>query len=139
MLPLSANSDYKNIDKLKLNSPYYDLNSDLVNTEKVEVYGTEALDQSIEIVLCTEPLERPFNVNLWSPLYTLLFENMTNLESKLDDVFDAIENWVPIKIDRSKSEIQAVPENNAIVFKIPYFYDFHGEIRAHIFKRMIGR
>ena len=74
MLPLSANPDFKDVENSKIVNAYYDINGENMGT-KIDVYGSDALDQAIEMVLCTEPFERLFNVSLSSPLYQILFQN----------------------------------------------------------------
>lgn len=119
MLPLSANPDFINQQDATIESPYYDLNVDNIN-EHIELYGTAAIDQAIEMVLCTEKYERIFNLSLSSPLYDLLFENMVNVDEKMNEVYNQIEYWVPIMILRDYTEIETYPAEHSIRFKIPY-------------------
>ena len=72
MLPLSANSDFQNHGELYKPTNYIDINGDDLYHTSV-VYGTDAIDQAIEAVIVTEPWERLFNVDFWSPFYRLLF------------------------------------------------------------------
>ena len=50
MLTLDKNSDFKRVETAKIQSKYYDLDVNIVDTE---VWGYDALDQSIENVLLT--------------------------------------------------------------------------------------
>ena len=136
MLPLSANPDFQNLGESKSVNPFYDINGDLLS-DKVEVYGSEALDQAIEMVLCTEPMERIFNPSLCSPFYKILFENHTQVNAILPDVFDQIEYWVPIKIYRNNVNLEIDESNHSINLQIPYISN-DGTIK-HIFSRVISK
>ena len=136
MLPLSANPDFKDLGELKSPNPYYDLNGDKLS-EHIEIYGADALDQMIEAVLCTEPYERIFNLSFSSPLYRVLFENHTQIDSLINMVFDQIEYWVPVSIYRDNAEIRTIPNEHAVHFKIPYVSN-DGKI-THIFNRIISK
>ena len=117
MLSLSANPDFTTLTNTKIANPYYDLDA---LGEQTEVWGKEALDQMIENVLLTEPFERLFNLAYGSPLYLLLFENFARMDELMPQVFDAIEYWVPIKIDRTNADIEKDEINHVLLFKIPY-------------------
>lgn len=134
MLDLNKNSDYTWLDNGKIDSEYYDLNADL---EQGELWNKDALDQMIEMVIVTEPFERLFNLSFGSPLYQVLFNNFSQLDTMMDAVFDTIEFWVPIKIDRSNAQVEADQDNNALLFQIPYVSN-NGVISG-IFARRISR
>ena len=134
MLDLDKNSDYIWLHNGKIDSEYYDLAADLKN---VELWNKDALDQMIEMVIVTEPFERLFNLAFGSPLYQILFDNFSNLDTIISTVFDTIEYWVPVTIDRSNAEIEADPDNNTLLFKIPYV-STNGLISG-IFARRISR
>lgn len=136
MLPLSANPDFNDIKNTKIVNPYYDINSEKMDS-KIDVYGTDALDQAIEMVLCTEPYERLFNLTLSSPLYQILFQNATNIDGIVSTIFDQIEYWVPVVIDRPNAEVEFITEEHTLKFKIPYVSS-NGRF-AHVFNRIIGR
>ena len=136
MLPLSANPDFKNLGELRTPNPYYDLNGDKLS-EHVEIYGSDALDQAIEAVLCTEPYERIFNLSFSSLLYKVLFENHTQIDGLINMVFDQIEFWVPVSIYRSEAEVKTIPNEHSVSFKIPYV-SLDGKI-VHIFNRIISK
>ena len=136
MLPLSANPDFKDLGQLKTPNPYYDINGDKLS-EHIEIYGADALDQAIEAVLCTEPYERIFNLSFSSPLYKVLFENHTQIGGLINMVFDQIEYWVPVSIYRDNAEIQTIPNEHSVHFKIPYVSN-DGKI-VHIFNRIISK
>lgn len=137
MLPLSANQDYKNFDNANITNPFYDINGDF--SEKIDIYGTEALDQAIENLICTEPYERLFNPDFWSPLYTILFENGVNIDEKMQAVYNKIEMYVPVMIDRGETDVKFNEYEHTLSLKIPYYYTIHGEPRYHTFNRLISR
>jgi len=134
MLDLNKNSDYTWLNSGKIDSEYYDLNADL---EQGELWNKDALDQMIEMVIVTEPFERLFNLSFGSPLYHVLFNNFSQLDTIMDAVFDTIEFWVPIRIDRGNAQVQADQDNNALLFQIPYVSN-NGVIRG-TFARRISR
>ena len=117
MLSLSANPDFSTLSNASVVNPYYDLDG---LGEKTELWGKEALDQMIENVILTEPFERLFNLAYGSPVYLLLFENFARMDELMPQVFDAIEYWVPIKIDRTNADIEKDEINHVLLFKIPY-------------------
>lgn len=117
MLDLDKNPDYMWLHNGTMDSEYYDLNADL---EKGELWNKDALDQMIEMVIVTEPFERLFNLSFGSPLYKVLFDNFSQLDTIVQVIFDTIEFWVPIKIDRVNAEVEADRDNHALTFKIPY-------------------
>lgn len=117
MLSLSANPDFSTLSNANVVNPYYDLDG---LGEKTELWGKDALDQMIENVILTEPFERLFNLAYGSPLYLLLFENFARMDELMPQVFDAIEYWVPIKIDRTNADIEKDEINHVLLFKIPY-------------------
>ena len=117
MLELNKNPDYTWLDTGKIDSEYYDLNADL---RDVEVWNKSALDQMIEMVIVTEPHERLFNLSFGSPLYQVLFDNFNQLDSIINVVFDTIEYWGPVTIDRVNADVETDEDNHALLFKIPY-------------------
>lgn len=117
MLDLDKNPDYMWLHNGTMDSEYYDLNADL---EKGELWNKDALDQMIEMVIVTEPFERLFNLSFGSPLYKVLFDNFSQLDTIVQVIFDTIEFWVPIKIDRVNAEVETDQDNHALTFKIPY-------------------
>lgn len=136
MLHLSANSDFASIENTSIKNPYYDLNGDNIK-EHIEIYGTDALDQAIEMVLCTEPGERLFNMSMSSPLYKVLFENLTNINGIMTDIFNQIEYWVPVTIYREDAEVEHDVVTHSLKFKIPYISN-DGRFK-HTFNRIISK
>lgn len=133
MLPLSANNDFKDYGAYGEN-PYRDINGDDLSV-KSEVYGTDALDQAIEAVIVTEPYERLFNIDFWSPFYRLLFQNEGDAEEIVEEVFQMIEKWVGVRIDRQNANVNVDSANHSVELEIPYFY---GENQYHKFSRVIS-
>ena len=134
MLDLNQNSDYMWLDTGKISSEYYDLNADL---EKGELWNKDALDQMIEMVLVTEPQERLFNLGFGSPLYQVLFENFSQLDMIMGYVYDTIEFWVPVKIDRNNATVETDEDNHVLLFNVPYISN-NGLISG-LFARKISR
>ena len=117
-----------------IDSEYYDLDKDLTGTQ---LWNKDALDQMIEMVLLTEPQERLFNLAFGSPIYQILFDNFSQVDSIMDTIFDVIEHWVPITIDRNGADVEQDIDNNALIFKIPYISN-NGIIRG-LFARKVLR
>lgn len=134
MLALSANSDYLSNENFSLTNEYYDWDSSFHDNE---IWGADSLNQSIEMVLTTEPQERLFNPLFGTPLFNLLFENSSNIESVMPYVYDTIEMWVPIKVDRENTKVQVDPNAQSISFQIPY--TSNNGVIAGIFGRRIYR
>ena len=116
MYSVSANQDYATTANFNIDNEYYDWDASF---QAKEIWGADALNQSIEMVLTTEPQERLFNLDFGSPLFAIIFENANMVSSVMDKVFDVIEYWVPIKIDRSKTDIQIDEDNHEISLKRP--------------------
>ena len=132
MLELNKNPDFAKLETAKITSEYYDIDKELTGTE---LWNKDALDQMIEMVLLTEPHERLFNLAFGSPIYQVLFENFSNVDSLVNTIFDVIEYWVPIKVDRPNAQIETDPDNHALLFRIPYVSN-NGIIRG-IFARKV--
>lgn len=117
MLELDKNPDYKRRHDFTQPNEYYDWD---IQFQGRDLWGKYALDQMIENVLLTEPQERLFNLSYGTPLYELLFQNISDVYTIMPQIFDIIEYWVPIKIDRSAANITTDPDNNSISFQISY-------------------
>lgn len=138
MLPLSANSDFQNHGELYKPTNYIDINGDDLYHTSV-VYGTDAIDQAIEAVIVTEPWERLFNIDFWSPFYRLLFNQEQEAEQIIQDTFDMIEKWVGISIIRTEADIKVNGEEHSVALTIPYIYVDNGSPFKHIFSRVISK
>lgn len=134
MLELSANPDFLKHDTGTVQQEYYDLDG---SNEFTELWGANALDQMIENVLLTEKYERLFNLSFSSPIYEVLFQNFDKVNLYVNTIFDIIEFWVPIKIDRTNAHIEANPDQHAVSFQIPYVSN-NGQI-ASCFARRIRK
>jgi phage baseplate assembly protein W len=71
---------------------------------KNDVFDIQAINQSIENILSTIPGERPMNPFFGSPLFTTLFENITQSEAEklMNDLIDTIKFW--------ENRITVIPE-----------------------------
>ena len=134
MLELSANPDFLKHDTVTVQQEYYDLDG---SNEFTELWGANALDQMIENVLLTEKYERLFNLSFSSPIYEVLFQNFDKINLYVNTIFDIIEFWVPIKIDRTNAHIETDPDQHAVSFQIPYISN-NGQI-ASCFARRIRK
>lgn len=134
MLELSANPDFLKHDTGTIQQEYYDLDG---SNEFTELWGPNALDQMIENVLLTEKYERLFNLSFSSPIYEVLFQNFDKVDLYVNTIFDIIEFWVPIKINRANAKIESNPDQHAVSFQIPYVSN-NGQI-ASCFARRIRK
>lgn len=133
MLPISANSNFGTVTQQKsVFNTYADLNGRSCNED---LYGTAAINQAIENVICTMPGECLFNVALYSPLYEILFNNYT--EGLEEQIFSKIELFVNITIDRSSAQFEFNSASHVLMVSFPWTTN-DGKI-VGIFKRHIGR
>lgn len=133
MLELSANPDFSTTEDFTLENEYYDWDATFTNKE---LWGEDSINQSIEMVLTTEPQERLFNIDFGSPLFAILFESADISYNFMDSVFDILEYWIPIKIDRSNADVSVDPDNHSISFKIPYISN-NGVISGYFARRIM--
>ena len=98
----------------------YDISKDIVN--EGEIWDTEVINQSIEMIIGTSYGERVFNIGFGSPLTLALFENMTteNSTKLIRDIIDALETWENrITVTNSKVKLE-ISDNNSYLLSIPY-------------------
>ena len=131
MLPLSANSDFKNINNYVIDNPYIDING---KSPDGVVYGVDALDQAIEAVICTMPGERLFNLTFYSPLYDILYNNYVN-EQIVEQIYNKIEEFVPVRILRERSKIYFDSKTHTLNTNIPYM-SMDGRIVSEFKRRL---
>lgn len=132
MLPLSANGDFKTVENHEIINPFIDMNAKQCDSI---VYGEDAINQSIENVICTMPGECLFNLALHSPLYEILFDNYySGIEEK---IFTQIELFTGIRINRTEAYIDYDAANHVLSISFPYTTS-NGLISS-VFKRVIGR
>lgn len=136
MLALSANPDFKTYGKYKVEDPFRDMNGDDLS-HKTEVYGTDAIDQAIEAVIVTEPWERINNPDFWSPFYKLLFENSANADSIIEEVFQKIELFCNVEVDRDNANVNVDSFEHEVSLQIPYWFGPNN--KYHIFSRVISK
>lgn len=134
MLPLNANPDFKDQGATQEN-PFRDINGDGMKHE-IEIFGPDALDQAIEAVIVTEPYERLFNIQFWSPFYKLLFQNENSVDEIMTEVYDRIEQYVGVSVLRSECDVKVDSHMHSVSFKLPYLYN-HG-LQKHTFARHIS-
>lgn len=135
MKPLHENPDFKNLDEYRQENSFRDINGDL--SSKSEVYGTDALDQAIEAVIITEPYERIFNLEFWSPFYKLLFEDNVEVDDIIQAVVERIERFIDIRVDVESMNVKVDNSRHSVSLEIPYYWD--GGKRYHIFSRVISK
>ena len=138
MLPLSANSDFKNLGELQAPSTYYDIDGSMA-ADNSDIYSVNAIDQMIENIILTEPWERLFNLDFWSPFYKLLFDNTANAEDVIQETFDTIEYWTGITIDRTNANVDIDDAKHEVSLQIPYVYEDNGAGYYHTFSRVISQ
>lgn len=138
MFRLDQNPDFKNQGELYKPSNYLDINGDDLS-QQVVIHGTDAIDQAIEAVIVTEPWERLFNIDFWSPFYKLLFSTANNVDSIVSETFDMIEKWTGVIIERSKANVVVDSDNHEVALSIPYLYVDNGTTYSHTFSRAISK
>lgn len=133
MLPLSANSNFGTVTKpISEYNSYIDLNGRACNQD---LYGTDAINQAIENIICTMPGECLFNIALYSPLYEILFNNYTDgLE---EQIFAKVELFVPVQINRASAQFEFDPATHVLYVSFPWITN--DGVLAGVFKRHIGR
>jgi len=88
-----------------------------------EVKDTDAISQSIEMILTTIPGERIFNESFGSrvPLYTFELMNERTGEDLLNDAIAAIKKWEDrVEILEAQCKLVIQPNDNAVQISIPY-------------------
>jgi phage baseplate assembly protein W len=105
---------------------------------KGEIWDTDVINQSIELIIATYFGERLFNPYFGSPLGNMLFENMNESkgESLLTDLINAIKKWEDrITILESKCRIILDYDNNSIGLQI--FYTINQNNIRSVFEKKI--
>ena len=133
MLPLSANSNFGTVTKpISEYNSYIDLNGRSCDQD---LYGTAAINQAIENVICIMPGECLFNVALCSPLYEILFNHYS--EGIEEQIFSKIELFVPVQINRSNAQFDFDASSHVLSVSFPWISN--DGVLAGVFKRHIGR
>ena len=98
----------------------YDISKDIVN--EGEIWDTEVINQSIEMIIGTSYGERLFNLEFGSPLSLSLFENMSTANSNrlVTDIIKAIETWEDRITIISSQVVLEVKNDNSYLLSIPY-------------------
>jgi phage baseplate assembly protein W len=88
-----------------------------------EIKDIDVINQSIELIVGTNPGERIFNISFGSGLQQYLFENISESvgEAILDLVIESIKRWEDrILIQESDCRLLVEADNNEITLTIPY-------------------
>lgn len=99
----------------------YDISKKVIS--KAELIDINAIDQNIEMILCTGYNERLFNLSFGSVLPSYLFDIIDEIsgEKLLDDIIDAIRTWENrVTVIASDASLQILDDEHAIVLDIPY-------------------
>lgn len=133
MLPISANSNFGTVTRQNTEyNAYIDINGRSCDED---LYGSAAINQAIENILCTMPGECLFNVALYSPLYEILFNNYTSgLE---EQIFSKVEMFVPVQISRESAQFEFDASSHVLYVSFPWVT--RDGLMAGVFKRHIGR
>lgn len=133
MLPITHNPNFSTIENAKTE---YNTNVDMNGRQCTsEVFGVDAINQSIENLICTLPGERLFNVGFYSPLYEILFDNYSDgLE---EQIFTQIELFIPIRVNRQEALFKFNAVSHVLSISIPWTMN-DGSLSA-VFTRVIGR
>ena len=105
----------------------YDISKNVLS--KGEIYDTDVLSQSIEMILTTMFNERLFNTSFGSVLPSYLFDfiNESSGEKLLDDIITAIHQWEDrIIVIAGSASLQILNDENAIILMLPYYIKQNG-------------
>lgn len=115
----------------------YDISKNVLS--KGEIYDTEVLSQSIEMILTTMFNERLFNTSFGSVLPSYLFDfiNENSGEKLLDDIITAIHRWEDrVIVIAGSATLQILNDQNAVILTLPYYVKQNGT--NSIFKKKIN-
>lgn len=115
----------------------YDISKNILS--KGEIYDTDVLSQSIEMILTTMFNDRLFNTSFGSILPSYLFDfiNENSGEKLLDDVIAAIHRWDDrIIVISNSATLQILNDQYAIILTLPYYIKQNGN--TSIFKKKIN-
>lgn len=135
MLDIKAGADFKHVGDYVRHNSYYDID---FNFKQMDLYGSDALDQSIENVIYTEFGERLFNFGFGSPVQAILFDNNYNTGENRNRIYQAIEKLVPISIDRTEANIGYYNDDPHILTVHFKYNSNDGLIMNHEFQRHIA-
>jgi phage baseplate assembly protein W len=115
----------------------YDISKNVLS--KGEIYDTDVLSQSIEMILTTMFNERLFNSAFGSVLPSYLFDfiNENSGEKLLDDIITAIHRWDDrIIVIAGSATLQILNDQYAIILTLPYYIKQNGV--TGVFKKKIN-
>ena len=92
-----------------------------LNNDLIAVTNTTAISRSVRNLILTKRGERPFEPELGSGVYDLLFENMDNQTASLirDEIFTTLKNYEP-RIELSEVFVTPNEENLSMDVIIQY-------------------
>ena len=128
MLDITKSSDWKKVGDTVTTS-YYDIDALFKN---IDLYNADSIDQSIENLILTMNGERLFNIQFGSPFYRILFENVNQADNLMPAVYDKIENYIPIKINRGSAKVKTSAVNHSVSVSFVYSTN-DGVIKNHSF------
>ena len=115
----------------------YDLSKNILS--EVEVFESDAINNSIENILLTLPVERVNLLPFGSSLQLYVFETITDSEAfdLFESILDSIELWENrIILDRQNAKLDLFPDANYMRIQIPYVIKKSG-IRSNFKKKII--
>lgn len=131
MLDITQSSDFKHVGDSIRTQSYYDVD---VQIGRAEMYGADAIDQSIENLIMTEKGERLFNTDFGSPMHEILFQNKIDESVYREKIYAEIEKWIPIRINRGYETAKV--NDSTHVLEVWFRYStLDGTIINHDFKR----
>ncbi|MFW6377725.1 MAG: GPW/gp25 family protein [bacterium] len=99
----------------------YDLSKNIET--RGEIWDTDVINQSIEMIIATYFGERIFNPNFGSKLLEYLFGNIdkNNGEQLLDSIIESIKTFEDrVSILEADARLILDHDNNSVILKIPY-------------------
>lgn len=99
----------------------YDIDKNPI--DQGEIWDGDVLNQSIEMILATNPGERLFNPSFGFGLQRRVFEIMApdDAENFLDEVANALKTWEDrITVIESQMQVIANVDQNSVILIIPY-------------------
>jgi len=89
-----------------------------------ELLVVDVINQSIEMILTTIPVQRLFNLSFGSSFTLMVFNNIRSarsLDTVIDDLVQDIKRWEDrITIVESDIRMNVNPDNNTVMLTIPY-------------------
>ena len=115
----------------------YDISKQVLS--KGEIYDTDVINQSVELILTTGFNERVFNLSFGSSLPSYIFEfiNEDSGELLLDSIIASVQKWEDrIRVTSNAASLQILDDDHAIILTLPYVIKQNG--KSGIFKKKIN-